>query len=220
MIHCLTLVLVGGFAVACHGAEQQVLPGTLSPDKKVAILEETNDSGRDYYFVQMPGEKKIGLVLPADQRGQISNVNIVASWNADSTKLALLVFYGTKLSELLLASKDASGQFQPIELHEPDAAAIYKQRTRHPIPESGDGSSDNAVGPWLDKDTVCLISGESKQAGGSSDHYNHFYVTFKARVRGRRSTVSDVRLKGPLTDEASEQFEKKWGTRYFEGGGD
>ena len=202
--------------VTCHGAEQRVMPGTLSPDKKVAILQETNDSGRDYYFVQMPGKKKLGHVLPEDQR-EISNVEFVASWNADSSKVALLVFYGTKLNTLVLDARSTSGQFQPVELQAPNALEVYKQRTHRAIPQPGDGFSNNGVGLWLDNNTVCLVSGEAKQTQESSDNYIHVYVTFKAHVQGDHAAVSDLELKGPLSDEASEKFEKKWGTRYLRG---
>lgn len=217
MMRGLVLALIGGFAAACHGAEQWVLPGTLSPDKKVAIVEEADGADRDYYFVQMPGKKKLGHVLPKDQQNQISNVEIVASWNAESSKVALLAYYGTKLSELLLDPRDAAGRLQPVALHEPDALEIYKQRTHRTIPQPGDGHSNNGVRPWLYKDTVYLVSGEDKQTEESADSYTHVYVTFRAHVKGKRALVSDVQLKGPLTDEASKQFEKKWGMRYFQG---
>jgi hypothetical protein len=209
-------VVASAFVLNCRGAEQHVLAGTQSPDKKTAIVEEQTDDGdRDYYFVQNSNHKKLGYVLPADQRGQVSNVAIVASWNAKSSKVALLVFYGTKLNELLLFSKDASGQFQSVALQEPDAEAIYRKRTGGTIPMPGDGYSENAVGPWLDDKTVCMVSGEAKQTE-NPDLYTHLLVIFKASVKDKRAVISDLQLKGPLSDEASTEFQKKWGTRYFE----
>ncbi len=110
-------------------------------------------------FARASDHQKLGNVLPADQQGQISNVAIVVSWNPHSSKVALLVFYGTKLSELLLFTKDDAGQFQAVSWEQPDAEAIYQQSTGRRLPRPGDGHNQNAVGPWGTR-TPCAWSRE------------------------------------------------------------
>jgi hypothetical protein len=210
--------------VAANAAEERVLPATVSPDKQFAIVEvRVVDGQRDYYFVHQPSRKRLGFVLPREQRHEISNVAIVASWNKSSAKVALLLFYGTKLSELLLHSRGPDGTFQQVELPSPDPLEVYRKRTGKTIAQQGDGFSENAVGPWLDEETVMLLSGEAKQILPPDsetedvplDQYTHVLVTFRARIRGRSATISDLRLVGPLTNAASEAFQKRWGEHYF-----
>ena len=67
-------------AVTCRASGQHVLAGTPSPNKQIAVVEERGEDGdRDYYFLDEPSGKKLGLVLPAGQRHRLSNVAIVAS---------------------------------------------------------------------------------------------------------------------------------------------
>ena len=218
MRHGLFLVLLGGFAAICQGAEEQVLPGTLSPDKKVAILRHTDgpDDYR-YSFVQLPGKKELGGAVPVDLLTRISHATVVTSWNADSSKVALLVTYSAGFNQLYLAARGASGQFRLLELPTPDPAEIYRQRTHRTVIAPHTGSSDNAVGPWLGKNTVCLVVGKFRQTSGSAVRGPYVYLTFEAQVQGRRVEISDVQLEGPMTDDASEQFKQKWGLRYFNG---
>lgn len=206
------LVVVLVVAVTCRGAEERTL--SVSPNKQVAIVEERGDSGkRDYYFVQQPSRKKLGFVLPPDQRNEISNVGVVASWNATSTKVALVVSYSTKLSELLLYSRTHEGVFHQVNLQKPDPIALYQKQTGKPIPQPGDGYSQNAVGPWLDESTVALISGEAKQTE-DMDLYLHVFVTFRAHFGSGRAELSQLKLHGPLADGQSTRFMKGWGEQY------
>ena len=214
MIAQLIFVAVGLVSLSCHGAEQKVFAGTLSPDKHVVIIEERSGPDQDYYFARASDHRRLGGVLPDDQQ-EISNVGIVASWNARSTKVAVLLFHGTKHSELLLFTKDDAGQFQAVLWRQPDAEAVYQRRTGRHLPRPGDGHDEDAVGPWEDENTVRLVSGQCAQTK-DMDRYIHLLTTFKATVRDRRATVSTLRLQGPFSDRAADHFRRLWGSRYFE----
>lgn len=129
--------------------------------------------------------------------------------------VALLVFYGTKLSELLLYHRGDSDLFSEIALRPPDPVALYRRRTGKTIPQPGDGGSVNAVGPWLDDDTVALVSGEAKQTKDPNE-YCYVFARFRAHIHGRSARIFHVHLIGPLSYARSERFEKHWGQRYFE----
>jgi len=206
------IFLIAG-AIQCLAAEQHVW--SVSPNQQFAIIEEqTDDGGRDEYFISQSSHKKLGFVLPADVRGEISNVAIIASWNPSSTKVALLLFYGTKLSELLLFSRANDGTFQPISLEEPNPTALYQKRTGKTLPQRGDGE-ENGVGPWLDENTVLLVWGDVK-VNKENDDYLHLFVTFRAHIAGKHAELSHLKIIGPLTDSQSEAFLKKWGEQYVE----
>jgi hypothetical protein len=200
--------------VTCQAGEVRIL--SESPNKKIAIVEERDDSGeRDYYFVRRSSEKKLGFVLPPDE--DISNVAVGASWNLNSSKVALVLFYGTKLSTLLLFSKADDGAFHQVRLRQLDPSAFYRQRTGKTIPQEGDGYSENAVGPWLDENTVALISGEAKQTE-QPDQYLHLLVTFRAHLVGKRAVLSHLKLHGPLSNAQSSRFLKRFGNGLANGG--
>ncbi len=139
---------------------------------------------------------------------------IIASWNRSGSKVALVLFYGTKLSELLLFAKNSKGIFEAVELAEPDPVDLYHRRTNKTIPQPGDGFSVNAVGPWLDENTVSLVSGEAKQTA-NPDQYTYIFAPFKAHIEGKNAKISEIHLIGPLSDKEGRGFERKWGDRYF-----
>ena len=155
MIRLAIFAVTVALVAKSHATETKVLTSTFSPDKRTVIaVEQSKNGDHDYCFLQKSSGKKLGFVLPAEQRHEISKVHFVTSWNRSGSKVALLVFYGTKFSELLLNSKDATGQFHLVACEVPDAAAVYQQRTNITVPQPGDGYSHNAVGPWLDENTV------------------------------------------------------------------
>jgi hypothetical protein len=173
-------------------------------------VEERSDSGdRDYYFEDQPSRKKLGFVLAPEQRNELSNVIICASWNRSSTKVALLLNYGTKLSELLLFRKADDGKLHQVEMVEPDPSALYRKYTGKTIPQPGDGYSENDVGPWNDENTVSLVSGEAIQTE-DPDRYTHLLATYRAHVSGSHAEISNLKLLGPLSDAQSENFFKRW----------
>ena len=208
------IVAVLAAVASCPAAERRIL--STAPDRRFAIVEERAESGeRDYYFVRRADGRQLGFVLGAEHRHEISNVAIVASWNPRSTKVALLLFYGTKLSELLLFHKADDDTFVPVALKKPDPMAIYRERTGKTLPEQGDGYNENGVGSWPDEDTVLLLSGEAKQTEDqkNSEEYLHFLVTFRAHIVAHHSELTRLKLTGPLTNVQSQRFLKKWRIR-------
>ncbi len=153
-------------------------------------------------------------MLPKEQQGQLSNVAIVASWNRNGSKVALLVFYNTKLSVLLICEKNAQGRFEQVDLSDPDPEELYHRQTKKKIPHPGEGICENAVGPWLDENTVRLVDGVASQ-NKDGDSYTHIYVTFKATVKAGAATISEVKLVGPLSDDKSGDFQKEMGNPVF-----
>lgn len=187
-----------------------------APDKRIVVVEERADDGeKSYYFMRLSDEKKVGFVLTPAESREISKVAIIASWNKPGTNVALLLFYGTKLSSLLVFSKDDDGTFQKVSVELPDPMALYRDRTGKTPPQPGDGYSENKVGPWGDENTVSLISGAAKQTE-QSDEYLHLLVTFHARIIGKRAELSHLTLNGPLTNLESDAFLDKWDTRPVE----
>ena len=214
---CVAVLIFGVlWTNVCNAAKttKTMVAGSMSPDRGIVIVEERDADGERYYFFRdLRSRKKIGYVLPPKRES--TNVAIVTSWNRRSSKVALLLFYGTKLSMLRLFTRDSEGTMQSVEWEVPEALKIYQERTVHTIPQVGDGHDVNAVGPWLDDDTVALVSGSDKQTEDPNE-YMHVYVTFRARIRGTRAEISQLKLVGPFGNAGHERFVRNWGPLYFQ----
>jgi len=55
---------------------------------------------------------------------------MLSSWSKDNTRVALLVYYGTKLNEVLVFARNTSGAFEPVELSGPIRSPFGKGKTR------------------------------------------------------------------------------------------
>jgi len=76
----------------------------------------------------------------------LSNVSVYASWNKSGTRVAILVYYGTKLSELCITSR--ANQNPTSEIRPPDPLplrATSKSKFRY-ANNTGSDSSDIAPG--------------------------------------------------------------------------
>jgi hypothetical protein len=174
----------------------------ISPNKHFVIKQNENF---DYEFVDLKSNKSLGIIEPTVGRNRI---HFTASWTPDSSKVALLMFYGTKLSTLLIYAKNANDTFQEISIQVPEPEMIYNQHTGKNLPRAGDGYDENQVGPWIDKDTVCLRSGEAIQTENQNE-YLHIFVDFRARVLDGKAEISKLKLVGPLNNAESQLMLQK-----------
>jgi len=140
-----------------------------------------------------------------------------ASWNPTSTKVALRVSSGTKLSELLLFSRADDGTFQAVELHPPDPATLYRQQTGKTIPNPATATAKTPSAPGSMKTSSCSSPEKPNNSpheptfDAPLDEYTHLFVTLKAP----KAELSEIKLVGPLANPASKRFEKQWGQQYF-----
>jgi len=82
----------------------------------------------------------------------------------DSSKVAILVFYGTKLSALKIFEMSSGGQFRRVRFSAPNPIEVYQtQRSRRLDLEGITGFSANSLGPWLGDKTISLVVGEAKE---------------------------------------------------------
>lgn len=208
------LIIPSAIGLAWQVGCQAIPTKELSPVYQTTVIEERGDSGETNYFIrdQATG-KNVGYILPPGD--EFRNVALVASWNHSRSKVAILEFYGTKQSCLLLFARGSDGVFKKIPLGSPDPEKLLIEQRNINIPRPGDGHDSNAVGPWIDDNTVSLVAGEGIQTEQSSDEYTYVFATFTAHVGTKRAKVSQVRLIGPLDDEDGDAFIKKWGDQYF-----
>jgi hypothetical protein len=215
IVRSIILIAAAVCATNSFAGEKKIVAGTWSPDRTTAIVEERNpeNGGRDYYFAAQPNGGKLGDILEPDEN-DISNVAILASWNPRADKVALLIFHGTKMNRVKLCAKNPAGNFVALKLQPPDANQLYQIQGLPAIPREGDGHNENAIGRWKDDDAVELISGFARQTN-DPNHSTHVLVSYVARADGGNVILSEIQLHGPLTDEQSETFIKKWGEQYF-----
>src|SRR4051812_2777488 len=112
--------IISSIAIICATAASP--PEALSPNKHAALIQNDDKS---YDFVDVPTQKRIGHILETDQ--DISNIHFVASWNSNSSKVALLMYYGTKLSCILIFRKNLKGFYVELPFKEPDTIKLYHE---------------------------------------------------------------------------------------------
>lgn len=194
-------------------AESTRLPKTVSPDKTVFLLkEQRTDGGTRIFFVDAVTGEKLGAVLSLFNEGDLGNVNIISSWNGSSSKVALLIYYGTRSSKIKVFKRTNEDTFVPVDLLLPDPLAIYGKGDLKTLSEEHVSASENALGPWNDN-SVRLISGVMVDRG--NNEFVHLLVTFTA-VIDAKADIKDVKLVGPYSDQEADRFLEEWGTKYWE----
>jgi hypothetical protein len=135
-----------------HGQTPEILDDTISPDKHTSIRVDPYNERAD--LVDLRSHHSIGRLKDADH---LSNLSFVTSWSSDSGKVALVMYYGTKLNCLLIYQKNAKGIFVSLPFDEPDPMEIYKKaHGEYPFPNDTSAAPNNAVGPWGRNGTVAL----------------------------------------------------------------
>ena len=189
---------------ATFAVEFAPLEGSFSPDRRVAIRENPK---RHYEFVDVRSGKGVGRIEAAENRNKI---DFVTSWNSDSTRVALLMYYGTKLSGLMVFQRSPQSRFVELGFRCPDPVKAYlKERGSLPFPENSGGMSCNDVGPWLTKSTVRLFAGEANEQADSGV----LLVSFEVHVTKGVASIINVHLHGPMTYTESESFFHSNGAR-------
>ena len=206
------LVICGRTAVCI--AENNKLTATASPDKKVLIAKEKDPDGAIHvFFISSATGERLGSVLSLLNEGDLTDVNVLSSWNASSSKVALLVYYGVRASKIKLFKRDDTGKFVPIDLKLPDPLGMYGKPDIKQLSEEHVNASENSLGPWTSDKSVRLVSGIMVDRGDNV--FVHLFVTFTAVLDGR-TDIQDVKLLGPYSDQEADKFLEQWGTKYWE----
>lgn len=197
----------------CLGQEPERLGATMSPDNKVIIVKEGPELGeKQFYFLNTVTGEKLGSVLTPHEHG-LASPSFVASWNSSSSKLALLVYYGVRSSQIELFRRDAQRRFIRIDFKAPDPLSIYGKSNLRKLAEEHVNASENSLGPWTTDNSIRLVSGIMVDRGDST--FVHLFVTFTAIVDGN-AKIKDVKLLGPYSDQEADKFLNQWGKKYWE----
>jgi hypothetical protein len=192
-------------------ADEQIFEGTKSPHGLCIAQFIPEDMGSIKFFDSLH-HKTYGNVFTPDEFGR-SNIDLVCSWSPKEDKVAVLFYYGTKLSYINLYEK-FHGVFKEVKFDLPEPAAVYKQvHNKNYRLEFASDASSNAVGPWFDdNDTVKLVSGvEYDEDDGSTEL---LLVVLEVRVRDGGATILKQKMVGPLSEAQYNTFIDKWGDKY------
>jgi hypothetical protein len=189
-------------------AEQTRLAEATSPDRNyVIVIEGTTNAPKGVYFADAANGAPLGWIIRPEDAG-MSNLRIETRWNASSSKVAMLVSWGTKITNLELYKKNPSGQFVPVKFEQPDVVAMFRERRNNSIFVSDSPTApEGAIGPWKDENTIKLLTGEALVRKDNS--IVHVYASFEVRIEDR-GTVGNVRLYGPFDEKEAEDFIQAW----------
>lgn len=187
--------------------------GTASKDGQFCVGQKRTVDQQFYRFIDCSSKQELGRVFPENQEGEISNVHMLSSWSKDNTRVALLVYYGTKLNEVLVFARNTSGAFEPVEFEWPDSVSVWerKNKTKWNL-RYATGYGENSLGPWISENTIRLIAGEAKESDGA---VRYILAPFRLVVRGKRGYVRDIKVLGVLSDQEANGYLHKWGEKFW-----
>jgi hypothetical protein len=194
--------------MASGGAKRMTLTQTRSPDgKSVVIAEGSEDAPQALYFADAKTGGLLGWITQHEEAGA-SNVRLKTSWNGSSSGVALLMFYGAKMSDIEVFRKNSDGGFMRVEFKKADPLAffakekpgIFSSNYRLAAPE-------NELGSWKNEHKVNLLTGEAFLTSDNS--IIHVYVSFDLSLSDP-AVVMDTRFFGPFTDREAETFLAEW----------
>ena len=195
-------------------AENNGSIATASPDKTVSIARENGADGEIHvYFTNSATGKKLGSVLSLLNEGDLTNIDVLSSWNASGSKVALLIYYGVRSSKIKLFKRDDTGNFVPIDLKLPDPLEVYGKPDLRRLSEEHVTASENSLGPWTSDTSVRVVSGIMIDRGDNT--FVHLFVTFTVVLNGR-ADIRDAKLLGPYSDQEADRFLEQWGRQYWE----
>jgi len=158
----------------------------------------------DCHFVDLRSHKNLGRI--AHTSGQ---EDIVASWSVDSSKVAIVMYYGSKLCCLQIFRKTSKGVFVEVPFDEPQPMEMY-QKAHGELPFQYDGSTapEDAVGQWEAKDTVHLVAGEAHLNGP------HLFVTFDVQITNKKAVIRNIQMHDLMPDDQAEKFLNSLGAHH------
>lgn len=201
----LPLILI--FLITNLFSQQPILvENTISPDQKVSVaVIKTKNFDKIFYLLDLQTNKRLATIAStADGRSYSFGV---ASWNADSSKVALLIYYH-KLSYVTVFAKKNKNSFRKIHFIPPDPERFYPSLKNN----NASGASANALGPWLNNHRVSLISGDEKFLDQTN---TSFLVSYEVSIKGFTAKILKPKAIGELSGQKADEFIKKWGDGYW-----
>lgn|GEM_PF-4205300 len=202
---CLWGFLLGGSVSAQEWIEGEIRLEATSPSSHVSIRRvnlKWDDSGEHVpYKFEFCDDQ--GKFLGTIDTGDTTKNSFEAVWNADETKVAVRMAYGTKMNALCLFHKTKSGIYEKIPFQIPNFPSLDNQ--------NGDSVSEadcNLLGNWKG-DTFLFYAGKANMNGDNVELY--YFIPLEVKIDGKHVSVKALAPVGWLTSEQMEKFQKDTG---------
>ena len=200
---------------ALAGDEYDRAKLTTSPDGKISIRsnEKIWEAEFDFDFYEVSTGKSLGRIKGSDI---LRNVAFVCRWSPKGTRVAVLMFYGTKASKLLIFERGKDGQMSEIPLAMPDPDQEYaKAKLKPDLGPNHGGASLNGLGRWKGEDSIELLCGTWLDRIGWDFREDEdvgeliLMVFFDAKIVEKKAIVGNIRPHALMGDDAMEALLKK-----------
>jgi len=194
-------------------ADDGLLSATVGPSG-IGVSEVDGPENRSFKFVDAKTHHILGDLGLDD----LSNVSVYASWNKSGTRVAILVYYGTKLSELCIYEVEANQKIRQVKFDQPDPIAVYEATSKSKFRYANNTGSDSSdIGAWKNDNTVELVSGATKEIDDKDSTLTgtvSLFVAFEVHVQDAKIQVSIGKLTGPIQDnengDKGDAFLENW----------
>jgi hypothetical protein len=149
-----------------------------------------------------PGGANRATIL--DGQEQITLRALKCAWSPDESKVAVVVYYGTKGRSLSLFARQTSGKFAELTWPEPELRKYYK-------PKESVDMDDYYLGGWSKDNELTFIKTLSASAAEGGPVY--FPLECRVAAEANRVEISQLKRIGKLRLDEFEKYLKKIGVR-------
>jgi len=179
-----------------QGRCEDVLPRTMSPDGSCRIVRQKNPHHEADFFIQNIQKKThLGQILKGKE---ITNVNMVACWSPDSSKVALVIYYGTRGVGIWVYEKAPNRQFKQVEFTDIDlnklVPAELSEEPGYPI---------CIAGPWINNEAVRLSYGQDI---GFAAKETYYFTNVILTIHDGKGVLSEASHLNGLSSKEGNKF--------------
>jgi len=210
-VRFLVSVAIGVSCCGLHclaGEESDQAKLCSSPDGKIAIRanDEIYGMALDFDFYDVSSGRSLGRIKGSDC---LRNVAFVCRWSPKGTHVAVLMFYGTKCSKLLIFERGKDGQMSEIPMAVPVPEKEYaKAKLKPDLGPNHGGASLNGLGMWKGENSVELLCGTWLDRIGWDFREDEdaadltLMVFFNVKIVEKKAVVGNIRPHALMSNDA------------------
>lgn len=172
------------------------IQGAISPNG-IYIIRQKQTSGQSpkFFIENKKNRQSVGQILKGKS---VSNVAMVACWSPDSSKVALVIYYGTRGVGIWIYRKDSFGKFYEIDLP-----------SINPEQKVPGGLLDEIAyhicmaGPWIDNNIIKATYG---RAIGFEDKRIYYFANADLKICDEKGEIVGISYMNGISCQEGDKF--------------
>jgi hypothetical protein len=167
-----------------------VLEQTVSSDQHYGVAKIIRKPPPSYCWYDIWKHQELISIIPKHMSEIVSKLWVDGKWNKQNNRVALIIYYGTKLSYIKIYRLKQDGKLQEIQFDWPDVVQTFKGKKGINILAQGQlDAMENQIDNWLDTNVVRLISGMAVISNGYIKRYS---VSLNLRIKDNIGVIEHL----------------------------